>query len=322
MNRTGEVLGFLRREERVSGDYISAQLGLTRTAVWKYVKQLRKMGYTVDTLKGKGYSLKAAPDRPYPWEIDRFLSTASMGKTVHYRESVDSTNALAFQLALGGAAEGTCVIAEAQKAGKGRLQRIWFSPYGKNLYLSVILRPSLHPSLVYPITFLSSLAVHETLGQLGLKPTLKWPNDVLVNGKKICGTLLELSTEADLVRFVVVGIGLNVNMKLGEMPDEIRSKATSTLLETKIVFERARVCGMLLNNLEMYYDTLREHGPVKLVRIWEEKAEIRGKWIEINQQGTIFKGVAVGIGDEGALLLSDQADHGKVHRVIAGDVSF
>ncbi|HUJ89252.1 MAG TPA: biotin--[acetyl-CoA-carboxylase] ligase [Syntrophorhabdales bacterium] len=320
MNRIGEILCFLReKEEHVSGDYISSRLGLTRTAVWKYVKQLRQMGYAIDTLKGKGYSLRTVPDRPYPWEVKRYLDAESMGGTIHYQESIDSTNALAFQLALADAAEGTCVVAETQKAGKGRLQRKWFSPYGKNLYLSVILRPHLHPSLVYPITFLSSLAVYDTLRELGLKPTLKWPNDVLVNGKKICGTLLELSTEADLVRFVIVGIGLNVNMRKDEMPDEIRSKATSLLLETKIVYERARVCGMLLNNLETYYDLLKSHGPVKLVRTWEEKAEIKGKSLEITQQGMVFKGVVEGIGDEGALLLSD---HGKVHRVIAGDVSF
>jgi BirA family transcriptional regulator, biotin operon repressor / biotin---[acetyl-CoA-carboxylase] ligase len=320
VNRIGEILGFLReKEEYVSGDYISSRLGLTRTAVWKYVGQLRQMGYAIDTLKGKGYSLRTVPDRLYPWEVKRYLRAAFMGKTIQYKESIDSTNALAFQLALAGADEGACVVAEAQKAGKGRLQRKWFSPYGKNLYLSVILRPSLHPSFVYPITFLSSLAVYETLLQLGLAPTLKWPNDVLVNGRKICGTLLELSTEADLVRFVVVGIGLNVNMKRGEMPDEIRSKATSLFLEAKIVYERARVCGMLLNNLETYYDLLKNHGPAKLVRTWEAKAEIKGKSLEIIQQGMVLKGVVEGIGDEGALLLND---HGKVHRIIAGDVSF
>lgn len=320
MNRIGEILGFLReKEEYVSGDYVSSQLGLTRTAVWKYVKQLREMGYTIDTLKGKGYSLRTAPDRLYPWEVDRYLRTEFMGRNIHYKESIDSTNGLAYRLALADAAEGTCVVAEAQKAGKGRLQRKWFSPYGKNLYLSVVLRPALHPSFVYPITFLSSLAVYDTLLLLGLKPALKWPNDVLVNGKKICGTLLELSTEADLVRFVVVGIGLNVNMRKGEMPDEMRSKATSLLIETKIVYERTRVCGMLLNNIESYYDLLRNHGAVKLVRAWEEKAEIKGKSIEITQQGEVFRGIAEGVGDDGALLLND---HGKVRRVIVGDVSF
>ena len=288
MNRIGEILGFLReKEEYVSGDYISSRLGLTRTAVWTYVKQLRQMGYAIDTLKGKGYSLGTVPDRLYPWEVDRYLRTEFMGRNIEYRESIDSTNGLAFQLALADAAEGTCVVAEAQKAGKGRLQRKWFSPYGKNLYLSVILRPSLHPSCVYPITFLSSLAVYDTLLQL--------------------------------VRFVVVGIGLNVNMRRGEMAGEIRSKATSLHIETKIVYERARVCGMLLNNLETYYDLLRKHGTVRLVRTWEEKAEIKGKYLAITQMGEVFRGIAEGIGDEGALLLND---NGKVRKVIAGDVSF
>jgi BirA family transcriptional regulator, biotin operon repressor / biotin---[acetyl-CoA-carboxylase] ligase len=320
VNRTGEILGFLRdKEEYVSGDYISSRLGLTRTAVWKYIRQLREMGYAIDTLKGKGYSLRTVPDRLYSWEIDRYLRTEFMGRNIHYKESLDSTNGLAFQLALADAAEGTCVVAEAQKAGRGRLQRKWFSPYGKNLYLSVILRPSLHPSFVSPITFLSSLAVYDTLLQLGVTPALKWPNDVLVSGKKICGTLLELSTEADLVRFVIVGIGLNVNMKREEMEDEIRSKATSLHMETKIIYERARVCGMLLNNLETCYALLRTHGVAGLVRTWEEKAEIRGKYLEIVQVGEVLRGVAEGIGDEGALLLND---HGTVRKVIAGDVSF
>jgi BirA family biotin operon repressor/biotin-[acetyl-CoA-carboxylase] ligase len=320
VNRIGEILSFLReKEEYVSGDYVSSQLGLTRTAVWKYVKQLREMGYTIDTLKGKGYGLRTVPDRLYPWEVDRHLRTEFMGRNIRYKESVDSTNGLAYRFALADTVEGTCVVAEAQKAGKGRLQRKWFSPYGKNIYLSVVLRPGLHPSSVYPITFLSSLAVYDTLLHSGLTPALKWPNDVLVNEKKICGTLLELSTEADLVRFVIVGIGLNVNMRKGEMADDIRSRATSMLIETKIVYERAKVCGMLLNNIETYYDLLRKDGPVKLVRVWEERAGIKGKFIEITQQGEVFRGVVDGIGDDGALLLSD---HGEVRKVIAGDVSF
>ncbi len=320
MNRVGEVLHFLREDgDYISGDYISSRLGLTRTAVWKYVKQLRHMGYDVETLKGKGYSLRQAPDRLYPWEIERYLSTRYMGRNIHYEDSIDSTNALAYRLALADAKEGTCVVAETQGAGKGRLQRKWFSPYAKNLYLSVILRPSLHPSLVYPITFLSSLAVLDTLLQLGLKPTLKWPNDVLVDGRKICGTLLELSTEADLVRFVIIGIGFNVNMGREEMPDDIQSKATSLFLETRIIFERARICGMLLNNLETHYDLLMKDGSASLVRTWEDKANIKGKYLEVTQQGSLFKGIAEGVGEDGALLLSD---NGKVQRIIAGDVTF
>lgn len=320
MNRISEVLGFLRgKGEYVSGDYISSQLHLSRTAVWKYIRQLRGLGYTIDRLKGRGYVLLSAPDRLFPWEVEHFLSTDVIGRRIEYRDSIDSTNQLAYRLALDGASEGTCVIAETQKAGRGRLQRKWFSPYGKNLYLSVILRPALHPSQVYPITFLSCLAVYDTLLSIGLEPSLKWPNDVLVNGKKICGTLLELSTEADMVRFVVVGIGLNVNMKKAEMNDEIRSKATSILIETRKLFERARVCGMLLNALEQYYHLLKQEGVKSLCTEWEKKANIKGKLMEIAQGTTLFRGIAQGIDEDGALLLDD---HGTVRRMIAGDVAF
>ncbi len=319
MNRTGDVLSFLRGgEEYVSGDYISSRLRLTRTAVWKHIRQLRQMGYSVYTRKGVGYRLSGAPDRLYPWEVQRHLRTACLGREMHYEESTESTNMVAFRLALAGAKEGTCIVADAQSAGKGRLQRAWFSPACKNLYLSVILRPPLHPAFVYPVSFLSSLAVRETLLQLGLKPSLKWPNDVLVDGRKICGTLLELSTEADLIRFVVVGIGLNINMEQTELPPDIATKATSLLIASRIPYERALVCGMLLNNLEAYYESLQRSGPVQLVRTWEEKAEIKGKYLEVNQQGEIFRGTAEGVADDGALLLSS---NGTVQKIIAGDVA-
>jgi BirA family transcriptional regulator, biotin operon repressor / biotin---[acetyl-CoA-carboxylase] ligase len=320
MNRISEVLDFLRGNSGyVSGDYVSSRLGLSRTAVWKYVRQLREMGYIIDRLKGKGYVLLSKPDRLFPWEIEQFLSTSIIGRKIEYRDSIDSTNQVAFRMALDGAPEGTCVVAETQKTGKGRLQRKWFSPYGKNLYLSVVLRPKLHPSQVYPITFLSSLAVYDMLLSLGLRPSLKWPNDVLVNGKKICGTLLELSTEADMVRFVVVGIGLNINMKRSEMSDEIRTKATSILLETKNFYERARVCGILLNSLEQYYHLLKKNGVKSLCGEWAEKANIRGKQMEILQGSSVFRGIAEGVDDDGALLLND---NGTVRRMIAGDVAF
>ncbi len=320
MNRIGQVLGFLRASpDYVSGDYVSSQLKLSRTAVWKYINQLKQMGYTFDTLKGKGYSLRSTPDRLYPWEIERYLHTGSLGRVIEYRDTVDSTNDRAFDMALAGAAEGTCVVAETQRAGRGRLRRKWVSPYGKNLYLSLVLRPQLHPSLVYPITFLSSLAVYDTLTGLGLGPTLKWPNDVLVNGRKICGTLLELSTEADLVRFVVVGIGLNINMKKGDIGEDIRSKATSILIETKIPFERARICGMLLDSFETYYNMLRNDGVTKLCRAWEQRAHIKGMRLEVVQTDRVVSGIAEGIGEDGALLLND---NGTIRKVIAGDVTF
>jgi BirA family biotin operon repressor/biotin-[acetyl-CoA-carboxylase] ligase len=321
MDKIGEVLVFLRESrDYVSGDFIAARLRVSRTAVWKYINHLERLGYLFQKSKGKGYRLTGTPDKLYAWEIERHLRTDMTGRKVIHRENIDSTNTLAFKLALSGEPEGTCVIAESQGAGKGRLGRKWFSPAGKNLYISVILRPGIHPSSVYPITFLSSLAVYDTIGELsGIRPSLKWPNDVLINGKKVCGTLIELSTEADMVRFVVVGIGLNVNIQHGEIDEEIQNKATSLSIETKKVYERALVCGILLNHLERHYRYFRQHGAQGTCKVWEERAAIKGKTLEINQMGESYKGIVEGIDHDGALLLNMDGD---VKKIIAGDVNF
>jgi BirA family biotin operon repressor/biotin-[acetyl-CoA-carboxylase] ligase len=321
MDRIKEVLGFLREQEGyVSGDYISQRIGISRTAVWKYVNQLTLAGYKIGKLKGKGYKLLETPEKLFSWEIDRYLSTKCIGRKLIYRETIDSTNDLAFKLALGGEPEGSCVVAETQDKGRGRLGRKWCSPVGKNLYLSVILKPAIHPSHVYPITFISSLAVFDTIGALtGVEPALKWPNDVLIKGRKVSGTLLEISTEADMVKFVVVGIGLNINMVASEMDRDISEKATSLFLETKKVYERAAVCGMLLSNLERYYGYFREKGEQEIRTIWEQRAGIKGKYLEINQMGETYKGVSQGLDWDGAMLLNID---GTVKKIIAGDVNF
>ncbi len=299
---------------------MSNSMGISRTAIWKYINHLEQLGYGVSKLKGKGYRLFASPDKLYAWEIERHCETTVIGKKIIYKDELDSTNAFAFKLALAGEAEGTCIIAETQDAGKGRLGRKWFSPVGKNLYISIVLRPHIPPSNVYPVTFLSSLAVYDTIKALtDTEPTLKWPNDVLVEGRKICGTLLELSTEADLVRFVIVGIGLNINMEENELDEEIKDKATSLFILTKKPFERSRVCGILLTNIERYYSIFLEKGPEGICSIWEERANIRGKHLEITQMGEIYRGISEGIDRDGSILLTID---GKTKKIIAGDVSF
>ncbi|MDD3845539.1 MAG: biotin--[acetyl-CoA-carboxylase] ligase [Syntrophorhabdaceae bacterium] len=321
MDNLSEVLRHLRDASGfISGDHIAGRLGVSRTAVWKYMNQLERYGYDIDKSKGKGYRLIDTPDRLYGWEIDRYRSAGSIGSKIIHKDKLDSTNVFAFKQALAGEAEGVCVVAEAQEKGKGRLGRQWSSPQGKNIYLSVILRPSIHPSLVYPITFLSSLAVSDTIGELtGIKATLKWPNDVLVEGRKISGTLIELSTEADMVRFVVIGIGLNVNMGPEDMDKDIKAKATSLLMETKKIYERPRVCGILLSNLERYYGLFKKDGARAICDIWEERAQIRGKHLEINQMGEVFIGTARGIDRDGAILLDIM---GVTKKILAGDVNF
>jgi BirA family biotin operon repressor/biotin-[acetyl-CoA-carboxylase] ligase len=321
MDRIKDILNFLREKpDYVSGDFISTELNISRTAIWKYIHQLERLGYNIAKLKGRGYKLIKIPDKLFTWEIDRYLNTDFIGKEIIYKEIVDSTNSYAFKLALDGASEGTCVLADAQKAGRGRLNRVWFSPAGENLYLSVILKPHVHPSNVYPITFISSLAVYDTVETItGIKPTLKWPNDLLINGKKMCGTLIELSTEADMVKFVVVGIGLDINMKEKEISEEITQKATSLFIETKMIFERANVCGILLSNLEKYYLIFKHNGENEICRIWEERSCIKGKYLEINQMGITYRGISEGIDNKGALLLNID---GEIKTIIAGDIVF
>ncbi len=321
MDNLGEVLKALREAGGfISGDHIAGRLGVSRTAVWKYMNQLERYGYDIDKSKGKGYRLVSIPDRLYAWEIDRYRTSSRVGAKIIHRDNVDSTNSFAFRQAMSGETEGTCVVAESQDKGKGRLGRKWSSPEGKNIYLSVVLRPAVHPSVVYPITFLSSLAVSDTIEQLtDLTPTLKWPNDVLVGPRKISGTLIELSTEADMVRFVIIGIGLNVNLELKDMDREIKAKATSFLAETKKTYERSRVCGILLSNLERYYGVFKNDGPRAICDIWEEKAQIRGKYLEINQMGEVYSGYAKGIDRDGAILLEID---GTTKKILAGDVNF
>jgi BirA family biotin operon repressor/biotin-[acetyl-CoA-carboxylase] ligase len=301
----------------VSGDLIGSRLGITRTAVWKCLKHLEEMGYVFEKRKGAGYRLMATPDRLYPWEIERFLETACIGRELVYRDSVDSTNALAFRAALEGCKEGTCVVAESQLAGRGRLERQWHSPHAKNLYISVVLRPQVSPAHIYPLSFISSLAAFDTLLTAGIEPRLKWPNDVLVNSRKICGTLIELSMEADTVRFAIIGIGLNINMESGDMDAALGQRATSLLMETKNFFERPRVCGILLGSLERYYETARRRGMEEMCRLWEERAAVKGTYMEIRQMNRIYRGISEGIDGDGAMLLNE---NGVVTRVIAGDV--
>ncbi|HPN99002.1 MAG TPA: biotin--[acetyl-CoA-carboxylase] ligase [Syntrophorhabdaceae bacterium] len=320
MDRMSEILRFLRdANDYISGDTISTELGISRTAVWKYINQLEKKGYGISKLKGKGYSLVNIPDKLFPWEINRYLHN-SFTKEIIYKETIDSTNTYAFKLALTGKPEGTCIVAESQKSGKGRLNRTWFSPAYQNIYLSVILRPPVHPSKVYPITFLSSLAVYDTVKDLtGLPPTLKWPNDVLINGKKVCGTLLEISTEADMVSFVIIGIGFNINMDAQHTDESIKDKATSLYMETGKTYNRAYVCAVLLSMLERYYSVFLEKGEREICNIWESKALIKGKYIEINQMTEVFRGISEGIDIDGAMLLNI---NGEIKKIIAGDVLF
>ena len=216
----------------VSGEALSGKLGLSRTAVWKVVNALRRHGYRIEAVPSRGYRLLEAPDRLTALEVLPLLETHDLGRTLHAFETVDSTNVVAFRLAVEGAEHGELVVAETQTNGRGRRGRRWSSPGHLNLYCSFVLRPELPPQRAPELTLLTAVAVAESLRAAGVPADIKWPNDLLVAGRKVAGILTELSADLDRIHFVVVGIGINLNAgredfppELAENPDALRDPA-------------------------------------------------------------------------------------------------
>jgi len=220
-----KIIHFLKTAEGyLSGEEISRHLKISRAGIWKYIQELREAGYDIIAVPHLGYRLISRPDKLFPSEVQSGLGTKILGKDIKYFDSVASTMDVAFQLGIEGASEGTVVCAESQTKGKGRLGRSWNSPKAKGIYMSVILRPKLMPADLTQLTLLSAVAVCETVRKFcNLPAKIKWPNDILINDKKIAGILTELSAEMDRVRFLVIGIGINVNTPLSQLPPNATS---------------------------------------------------------------------------------------------------
>lgn len=296
---------------------ICKELEISEKEVRKAVGRLKAYGYVINSEKNS-ISIVSKPDRLYPWEIKYHLTTERIGREIYYRAVLESTNKIAAFLAKKGAKEGTCVLAEKQTKGRGRQKRRWFSPYGKNLYISIILRPDLPKSKINYLPFLSCLSVSDVIKSFSdIHVTLKWPNDVLANGKKISGTLVELSLSGKKVDFAIVGIGFNVNMEEDDMPEDLKKVATSLRIETGSNYDRALICANLLISFEKYYDLLQVKGSSEIRSLWEEKASIRGKTVSVANEKGVFEGVCEGIDENGALLLNTKKG---IERIYAGDV--
>ena len=251
-------------------------------------------------------------------ELRSFFFQRTIGRRIEYREEVESTNTEALQLAQQDAPEGTVVIAEAQSAGRGRLTRSWESPPSMNLYLSVILRPDVPAQSASLIPLAVGVAVADVISQYCPgQVRLKWPNDVLVGGKKICGILAEMRTKADRVAFVIAGIGVNINMKKLHFPRELRETATSLQIETALEIDRLDVAVRLLEALERWYRIYINGGQDHIRQSWLKYADIIGKRIEVVYQSDTQRGTVVGLDENGALLLEGETG---LQQVLAGDV--
>ncbi|MBE0597609.1 MAG: biotin--[acetyl-CoA-carboxylase] ligase [Desulfuromonadales bacterium] len=316
-----EILRLFRRGgDLVSGEELSRILGISRTAVWKQIRLLREQGYVIEAVPSRGYRLTSTPDLLLPAEIRAGLDTQIIGREIVYLAEADSTNLRASLLGEAGSVEGTVVIADQQSAGKGRLGRRWSSPPGVNLYTSVLLRPPISPRSAPQLTFLSAVATAWAIEETsGLEPQVKWPNDILLGGKKVAGLLNEMSAETDRVHFVVLGIGVNLNMQAGQFPQDLRYPATSLTLETGRPISRLRFARSLLHHLEGLYRVYLEKGFTPILLAWKNLFDLAGRQVEVDLQKRRLSGVAIGIDEDGALLV--RLVDGSTERVLAGDVT-
>jgi len=318
-----EILQLLREDPSgfISGEEIGRRLKVSRTAVWKRMTHLRSLGYEVEASTRSGYRLIQSPDLLTPAEVKPFLKTKWMGKKIHYFPSLDSTNSKAYELATRGAEEGEVVIAESQEKGRGRLGRNWFSPPSLNLYLSVILRPKIPPHQAPLITLMAAVATAGAIEKCsGLRPLIKWPNDILLRGGKVAGLLNEIQSETDRIHFVILGIGVNLNLDEKAFPKEIRSVATSMKQEMGQAISRKEFLSSLLQQLEEWYAIYLKEGGDVILNAWREQARIKGKPVKVTSFGETISGIAVDIDSDGALIL--RMENGKRKRVVAGDVEY
>jgi BirA family biotin operon repressor/biotin-[acetyl-CoA-carboxylase] ligase len=304
----------------LSGERLSETLGVSRNAVWKQVRQLRQLGYQIEAVPSRGYRLQVVPDLLLAEELRAGLTSKVVGRDVRCLAETDSTNRQAYLLGEAGADEGLVLIADRQSAGKGRMGRVWASPPGVNLYLSVLLRPPLPPHAAPQLTFVSTVAVSRTIAAVtGLMPTHKWPNDVLIDGCKVAGLLNEMSAETDRIRFVVLGIGVNLNMTAGQFPADLRMPATSLLIAGGQPVSRTAFARELLQQLDALYTGYLHHGLAPILAEWEARCDLIGRQVEVDEGGAgLVRGQVAGVDRDGALLLT-LAD-GTTARILAGDV--
>jgi len=321
--RDEEILRLLRERSSdfLSGEEMSHLLKVSRTAIWKRVKHLRTLGYEIEASTHKGYRLVRSPDLLTPSEVSPLLKTKWIGRTIHYFHAIDSTNSKAYELALAGAEEGEVVIAESQEKGRGRLGRKWFSPPFLNLYLSVILRPKIPPHQASLITLMAAVATADAVQKLSkLSPSIKWPNDILLEGRKVAGLLNEIHSETDRIHFVILGIGVNLNMGARMFSKEIREVATSLKKEMGQVISRKAFLQALLLELEMWYEIFLKEGALPVLKAWRDRAQIEGRSVKVTSLGETLSGIAVDIDSDGALILETR--DGEQKRIVAGDVVY
>lgn len=315
-----KILNLLRSSKTafLSGEELARRCGISRTMVWKHVKSLEREGFGIEAVPSQGYRIMSVPDALRQDDIAHGLKAKVIGRDVLLVQEAVSTNTIAMEMAANGAREGTVVVAETQTGGKGRLGRKWISPRG-NLYLSVVLRPVIPMHQAPLLTLMGAVAVASALrGQCGVDAGIKWPNDILIAGKKVSGLLTEMSAEQDRIRHIVVGIGVNVNMPLEELPADLRGMTTTLAAEAGQAVDRTALLRRLLTEMDRWYQAfLKQDGAV--LAEWKLLNVTTGNRVSIGGAGDPVQGLAQGIDEEGRLVI--RLDTGTTRTVAAGDVT-
>lgn len=315
------VLEVLERNKvPISGEEISSTLGISRSAVWKHINELRKMGYEINSSRSEGYLLVSRTTQMLPYELAKYLKTRFIGKNAKYFTSIPSTTWVAKELCarkIPAELHGTIVIAEEQTGGMGRLGRAWVSPAG-GIWFTLILTPAIPLEHLFMITMAGSIAVVRAIKkEYGLGALIKWPNDIYLGDKKVAGLLLELSAEADIVHYCLLGIGIDANISQDKLPPDLRRTATSLNTEYGGEIDRVKLLARVLKELEQRYLLLESEEYGTIIREWKSLSMTLDHRVQIKTLKKSFEGEAIDIDEHGALII--RKDNGRIERVIAGD---
>ena len=315
-----EILRALRETDSyVSGQELCRKLGVSRTAVWKNIRSLQEDGYEIEAVTNRGYRLAGVPDTIAEEEVASRLQTERMGRQIRYFSRIDSTNQYAKRIAEEGAPDGTLIIADEQTAGKGRSGRTWVTPPAEAIAFTLLLRPKLSPDRISMVTLVMGLAVTNAVNSLyDVSAGIKWPNDVVIKGRKLCGILTEMSAEVRQVNYIVIGVGINAN--LTSFPEEIREIATSLKLELGRDINRAELIARVMAEFERLYAEFEAQGDLGAVmQEYNELCLNAGSKVRVLDPNGEYTGTSRGINSMGELLV--ETEDGKMQEVYAGEVS-
>lgn len=316
-----KILDILKNSsQHVSGEFLSSSLDVSRTAIWKHIKNLKNKGYLIEGISNKGYKLLSSPDKINKPDFFSKLKTKELGRNFIHFDLIDSTNLKAKELAKNNCPNGTIIVAEEQSMANGRFKRVWNSPKG-GIWFTLILRPHIPTSEAPKITQIAAACIYKTLQELNIDSKIKWPNDIHLNDKKLCGILGEMSCDMDTINYLAIGIGMNINLDITLLDEEVQKTATSLKKEYNIEFDRNEILAKFLNNFEIEYEKFsKDLNLENTIKICREHSNIWGKKAKLITYANEELVTCISLSNQGDLIIQD-AD-GNERTVLSGEISF